>query len=113
MMRLIEVVSDVPTEFGKQEWSAFLATTLVSNWILDFDFVKYRAIVQLDEQRISNRAFFRVMVLNAEALVLDTMNLGTKCIDAWVGGRLILAAERSSRPCERKGSKGCKEDKTD
>jgi hypothetical protein len=112
-MRLVEVVPNVPTEFGKQERSAFLTTALVSNWVLDFDFVKYRAIVQLDEQRISNRAFFRVMVLNAEALVLDTMDLGTKCVDAWVGGRLVLAAGRSNRPCERKGSKGCKEDTTD
>jgi hypothetical protein len=92
-MRLVEVVPDVPTEFGKQERSSFLATALVSNWVLDLDLVKYRAIVQLDEQRISDRASFRVVVINTEALVLDTMNLGTKCIDARVGGRLVVAAK--------------------
>jgi hypothetical protein len=39
------MVSDVPTEFGKQERNAFLATALVSNRVLDLDFVEYRAIV--------------------------------------------------------------------
>jgi hypothetical protein len=48
-MRLVEMVPDVPAEFGKQERSAFLATALVSNWVLDLDFIKYCAIVQLDE----------------------------------------------------------------
>jgi hypothetical protein len=88
-MGVIEVVPDVVTEFGKQERSAFLTTALVPNWVLDLDLVKYSAIVQLNEQRISDRAFFRVMVLNTEAFVLDTINLGTKCVDAWVSGRLV------------------------
>jgi hypothetical protein len=91
-MGLVKVVPDVPTEFGKQERSAFLATALVSNWVLDLDLVKHRVIIQLDVQRISDRAFFRVVVLDTEALVLYTMDLGTKCVDAWVGGILVVAA---------------------
>jgi hypothetical protein len=85
-MGLVKVVSDVPTEFSEQERSAFLATAPVPNRVFDLDLVKYRTIVQLDEQRISDRAFFWVMVLHTEALVLDTENLGTKCVDARVGG---------------------------
>jgi hypothetical protein len=85
-MGLVKVVSDVPTEFGKQERGAFLATAPVANRVLDLDLVKYRAVVQLDEQRVSDRAFFRVVVVHAEALILDTMDLGTKCVDARVSG---------------------------
>ena len=85
-MGLVKVVSDVPTEFGKQERGAFLATAPVANRVLDFDLVKYRTIIQLDEQRISDRAFFRVVVVHAEALILDTMDLCAKCIDARVSG---------------------------
>jgi hypothetical protein len=64
----------------------------VPNWVLNLDLIKYRAIVQLDEQRISDRASFWVMVLNTEAFVLDTINLGTKCVNTWVSGRLVRAA---------------------
>ena len=85
-MGLIKVVSDVPTEFVKQERGAFLTTAPVPNRILDLDLVKYGTVIQLDEQRISDRAFFGVVVVHAEALILDTMDLGTKCVDARVGG---------------------------
>jgi hypothetical protein len=85
-MWLVKVVSDVPTEFGKQEWGALFATAPVPDRVLDLDLVEHRTVVQLDEQRISDRAFFRVVVVHAETLILDTMNLGTKCVDAWVGG---------------------------
>jgi hypothetical protein len=86
LIGLVKVVSDVPTEFGKQEWGAFLATAPVPNRVLDLDLVKYRTVIQLDEERISDRAFFRVVVLRTEALILDTINLGTKCVDARVSG---------------------------
>ena len=85
-MGLVKVVSDVPTEFGKQERGAFLATAPVPNRVLDLDLVKYRTVIQLDEQRISDRAFFWVVIVHTEALILDTMDLGTKCVDARVSG---------------------------
>lgn len=53
-MGLVKVVSDVPTEFSKQERGAFLATAPVPDRVLDLDLVKHRAIVQFDEQRISD-----------------------------------------------------------
>jgi hypothetical protein len=53
----------------------FLVSALVPNWVLDLNLVRYRAIVQLDDQRISDRASFRVVVLDTEALVLDAVNL--------------------------------------
>jgi hypothetical protein len=85
-MGLVKVVSDVPTEFGKQERGAFLATAPVPNRVLDFDLIKYRTIIQLDEKRISDRAFFRVVVVHTKALILFTINFGTKCVDARVSG---------------------------
>ena len=86
MMGLVKVVSDVPTEFGQQERGAFFATAPVTNRVLDLDLVKNRTIIKLDEQRISDRAFFRVVIVHTEAPVLDAMNLDTKCVDARVGG---------------------------
>jgi hypothetical protein len=50
----------------------------VTNWILDLDLVKHGPIVQLDEQCISDRALFRIVVLNAETLVLYAINLRTE-----------------------------------
>ena len=79
-------MSDMPTELGKQERCAFLTTAPVPNWVLNFDLVKNGAIVQLDEQRISDRAFVRIVIFHAEALVLDAVYLGTECVDAWVSG---------------------------
>jgi hypothetical protein len=49
LMRLVEVMSDVPAELGEQERSTFLTTALVPDWVFDLDLVKYCAIVQLDE----------------------------------------------------------------
>lgn len=85
-MWLVKVVSDVPTEFVEQEWNALFATAPVPDRVLDLDLVEHRTVLQLDEQRISDRAFFRVVVVDAEILILDTMDLGTKCVDARVGG---------------------------
>ena len=45
------------------------------------------------------------MVVNTEAIVLDTIDLGTKSVDAWVSGRLVRAVGLSNIPCERKGTK--------
>jgi hypothetical protein len=48
------------------------------NWVFNLNLVKYSPIVQFDEQRISNRAFFRIVVLLTEAVVLDAMDLSTE-----------------------------------
>jgi hypothetical protein len=65
----------------------------VSNWVLNLDLIKQGTIVQLDEERISDRALLRIVILNTEALVLDAMNLSTERVDAWVGGGFVRAAE--------------------
>lgn len=65
----------------------------MTNWILDLDLVKHGPIVQLDEQCIPDRAPFRIVVLNAEALVLYAINLRTEWVDPWVSGRFVRAVE--------------------
>lgn len=62
---------------------------LVSHGILDFDFIQLCAIVQLDSDGISDRPFFRVMVLGAEALVFNTANLGTEFVNARISSCLV------------------------
>jgi hypothetical protein len=103
-------MSDMPTELCEQEWCAFLTTALVPNWVLNFDLVKNSAIVQLDEQCISDRAFVRCMILRAEVLVLDAMNLSTKCIDTRVGSRFVRAIEIRVTRCEHRDTEISKED---
>ena len=86
---------DVPAELGEQERSTFFTTALVPDWVFNLNLVKYCAIFQLDEQRISNRAFFRVVIVDAEPFILDAVNLSTECVYAWVSSRLVRAAKTS------------------
>ena len=78
------------------------------NWVFNLDLIKHGPIIQLDEQCISDRALFWVVVLNAEAVVLDAVDLGTECIDAWVSGRLVRA-EGAQRPVSGSGERSLKE----
>ena len=74
------------------------------NWVFDLDLIKHGPIVQLHEQCISDRALFRIVVLNAEAAFLDAVDLGAECIDAWISGRLVRA-EGAQRPVSGRGEK--------
>lgn len=74
------------------------------NWVFNLDLIKNGPISQLDEQCISDRALFRIVVLNAEAVVLDAVDLGTECIDAWVSGRLVRA-EGAQRAVSGRGER--------
>jgi len=89
-MRLVKVMSDMPAELGEQERGTFPTTALVPNWVFDLDLVKYCAIVQLDEQCVSNRAFLRVVIIDAELVILDAVNLSTECVYAWVSTDLSV-----------------------
>jgi len=77
-------------------------------WVFNLDLIKHGPIIQLDEQCIADRALFWVVVLNAEAVVLDAVDLGTECIDAWVSGRLI-PAEGAKRLVSGRGERSLKE----
>lgn len=54
----------------------------MADGVLDLDLVKDGAVVELNEESVSNGTFGGLVVLGAEAGVLDAVNLGTECIDA-------------------------------
>ena len=81
----IEVGSDVVLELGHKERLALFAAALVSDGVLDLDFVKDCAVVELDQECVTDRTLFGVVVLDAELGVFDTVDLGTECVDAGVG----------------------------
>lgn len=73
-------------EFLEQQRRAFSPSTLMSNGILDFDFLKYCSIIEFDEKGIRNRPFRRVVIVNAVRPLLNTVYLRTKSVDARIGG---------------------------
>ena len=89
MMLLGEVRSDMALELLEQKRCALLPPTLVTNRVLDLDLVQDSAIVELDEKRVADGALGRLVVLDAETLVLDAGDLGTKGVNAGILRSLI------------------------
>ena len=87
------MVRNVPLELVHKQRFSFLATSFVSDGVFDFHLIKSSAIVEFDTNCIADGAFRRFMVVNAEAFVLYTINLGAEYIDTRVGGRLVGALE--------------------
>ena len=58
----------------------------MSDRVLDLNFVQDGTVIQLDRNRVTDGTFSRVMVVNAKALVFNTGDLGTECVNAWVRG---------------------------
>src|SRR5258706_3615846 len=79
-----------------QSKSAVTYATFVSNWIFDLDLIEFGSVVQLDQERITDGAPLRVVVLHAKALVFDTTNLSTKRVNSRIGGRFVGAASCST-----------------
>ena len=59
--------------------------------VLDFDLVEHGAVVELDEERVADGALRGVVVVDAEALVLDAEYLGAQRVDARVRGGFVGA----------------------
>ena len=88
-MLLGEVRSDMALELLEQKRCALLPPTLVTNRVLDLDLVQNSAIVELDEKRVADGALGRLVVLDAESLVLNAGDLGPQLVDARVLSSLV------------------------
>ena len=86
LMSLVEVMRDMPLELVHQQRSSLGTTSLMTNRVLDLDFIQDGAIVEFDQESVIDGTFSRVMVVNAKALVFNTGDLGTECVNAWVRG---------------------------
>ena len=72
--------------------------------VLDLDLVEHGAVVELDEERVADGALRGVVVVDAEALVLDAEDLGPECVDARVGGGFVGAGRWLGRSGILKGN---------
>lgn len=88
-MSLVEVVRNVPPEFVDQQGSALCSPPLVANRVLDLHFFELSAIGQLNKECIPNGALRWIVILDGESWLFNTVNFGTKLVDARVRGGFI------------------------
>ena len=86
-------VKHSPLELVHQQRGALRATALMTDGVLDFDLVEHGAVVELDEERVADGALLGVVVVDAELLVLDTVDLGAECVNAGIGSSGVGAVE--------------------
>jgi hypothetical protein len=65
----------------------------VANGVLDFNLIKNGSVVQLNKEGVADGSLGGVVVLDAETLLLDAVNLGTKGVNSWVCSSGISAKE--------------------
>ena len=73
-------------ELGEEQGCALRSAALVTHRVLNLDFVKDGAIVELDQEGVTDRALLGVVVLDAELVVFDAVDLGAESVDAGVSG---------------------------
>jgi len=93
LVSLVIVMRDVPLEFVDQQWGAFGPTPLVADRVLDFNLIENGSVVKLDEEGVADGSHSGIVILDAETLLLDAVNLRTEGIDSWVRGSSISAEE--------------------
>jgi hypothetical protein len=93
-MSLVEMRLDVPLELFHQKGNALRAATLVSHRIFDDNLVENRAVVQLDEESVSDGARRRLVVGDREVRVLHAVNLGAQRVDTGVRGGGVAVGVR-------------------
>lgn len=88
MIRLAAIIdnasSNIPLEFVDQERGAFRSSALVANRILNFNFVQYSTIIQLDQQSITDGALIGFVIFYAKAFIFYAVYLGTQSINTGI-----------------------------
>ena len=84
-----EVGINVALELLEQQGRALCTATLVTDRVLNLNFVEDGAVLELDKKRIADRALARLVVLDAESLVLNAGDLGPQLVDARVLSSLV------------------------
>ena len=78
-----------PLKFVDQQRGSLISSSLVSYGVLNFDFIKNGAIVQLDQEGVPNRTFGGIMIFNSKALIFNAKDLGSQSIDPRIRGSCI------------------------
>ena len=66
----------------------------MSNGVFNNDFIENCTIVQLDQKGVTNGTLLGIMIVDAEVLLFNTVDLGPEFINAWVGRSRISTEER-------------------
>src|SRR5882672_9153308 len=85
---------EVALELLDQARDAFLAAALVPERILDHHLRERAAVIELDGERVRDRALLGVQVVFAELLVLDAGHLVSQTIDAGIARDVVLVVRR-------------------
>ena len=84
LLLLAEVGTNVTLEFLEQERGALLTAALMPNRVLDLDLVQDGAVVKLNKDSVADGTLGGLVVLDAEPLVFDAINLGAEGFNARV-----------------------------
>ena len=82
-----------------------LTAEFVADRDVNEDFVESCAIVQGDGKTIANGSFSRVVIVQSNLRILDTVHLVSESVDARVGGNIILVifscqSSKDQRNCD-------------
>lgn len=83
----------VPLELVHQQRGALRSPPLVPNGVFHLDLIKNHPVVQLNQECIPDRTLLGIVVVDAEPLLLNAVNLGTESIDASVCRRCVGASD--------------------
>lgn len=79
-------------EFVDQQGSTLGSPSLVSNRVLNLDFLQDSAVVQLNQKGVADGSLGGLVVVDAEAFVLDAVDLGPEGVYAGVRGSGVSAS---------------------
>ena len=66
----------------------------MANRVVDVDLIQDRAVVERDGERVRDEALLRLVVVDAELLLLHALDLGAECINTGVRGSGIRAISK-------------------
>ena len=84
----------VPLELVDQQGRAFSSAPLVSDRVFDLNLVENSPIVKFYQEGITDGALGGVVIVNTEALVFHTVDLGAESVDPWVGSGGVSAIKQ-------------------
>jgi hypothetical protein len=89
-----------PLKFVDEQRSTLSTTPLVADRVFNLDLVEGGTIIEFNKESITNGTLLWVVVVYTESAVFDTVDLGTKSIDARISGRGICTVRIYEANCE-------------
>ena len=75
------MVSNVTLELLHEERGAFATTAFMANGVFNLNFVEDGTILQSDSDSVANGTLLGIVIVDAEAFVFNTCDLGAQFVD--------------------------------